>query len=99
MRLSLIQDKQLPSGAPNRRGKVEIQRMWRLSRVNSMAGSWSLAAYPRSYRSVSLREKLPAISPHSVGKSTRKNRHQGDFPQMAIKWQAESSWSVAASND
>ena len=52
-RLGLTQDKQLPSGAPNRRGNVGAQRMRWLSRVNPMAGSWSLAAYPRSYRPVS----------------------------------------------
>jgi len=56
-----------------------------------MAGSWSLAAYPRSYRSVTPSEKLPAISPHSVRMSTRRDRRLGDFPQMIVKRQEESS--------
>src|SRR5438094_1525431 len=43
----LTQNKQLPSGAPNRRGNVETRRTRWLSRVNPMAGSWSLTAYPR----------------------------------------------------
>ena len=85
------QRKQLPSGAPNRRGNIETRRTRWLSRVNPMAGSWSLAAYPRSYRPVTPSEKLPAISPHSVGRSTRRNRRLGDFPQMMIKRQEESS--------
>jgi len=83
--------KQLPSGAPNRRGEVETRRTRWLSRVNPMAGSWSLAAYPRSHRPVSPHEKLQAFSPHSVGRSTRRNRRLGDFPQMMIKPQEESS--------
>ena len=91
MRLGLTQDKQLPTGAPNRRGNVGAQRTrWR-SRANPMAGSWSLAAYPRSYRPVSPNEKLPAFSPHSVGRSTRRNRRLGESPQMMIKRQEESS--------
>jgi hypothetical protein len=91
MRLGLTQNKQLPSGAPNRRGNVGAQRTRRLSRVNPMAGSRSLAAYPRSYRPVSPGEKLPASSPRSVGRSTCGNRRLGDFPQMIIKGQEESS--------
>ena len=43
----------------------------------------------RSYRPVTAREKLPAISPHSVGRSTRRNRRLGDSPQMMIKRQEE----------
>ena len=43
-------------------------------------GSWSLAAYPRSYRPVTPSEKLLAISPHSVGRSKRQYRHLGGFP-------------------
>ena len=94
------QRKQLPSGALNRRGNVETRRTRWLSRVNPMAGSWSLAAYPRSYRPVTPSEKLPAISPHSVGRSTRRNRRLGDFPQMMIKRQEESSRvSLCATSD
>jgi hypothetical protein len=52
IRLGLTQDKQLPSGAPNRRGNVETRRTRWLSRASPMAGSWSLAVYPRSYRPV-----------------------------------------------
>jgi hypothetical protein len=51
----LTQDKQLPYGALNRRGYVETRRARWLSLVNPMAGSWSLAAYPRSNRPVSTR--------------------------------------------
>ncbi len=53
MRLSLSQDKQLSSSALNRRGKVETRRTRSRSRVNPRAGSWSLAACPKSYRPVS----------------------------------------------
>ena len=42
------QRKQLPSGAPNMRGNIETQRTRWLSRVNPVARSWSLKAYPRS---------------------------------------------------
>ena len=85
------QGKQLPSGGPIRRGNIETQRTRWLSRVNLVTGSWSLAAYPRSYRPVSPSEKPPAISPHSVGWRTRRNRRLGDFPQMMIKPQEEPS--------
>jgi hypothetical protein len=55
-----------------------------------MAASWSLAAYLKSYRPVSPSDKLPAFSPHFVGRSARGNWRLGDFPQMMIKQQEES---------
>ena len=84
------QRKQIPSGAPIRTGNVEKQRARWLSRVNPMAGSWSLAAYPRSYRPVTPSGKLPAISPHPFGRSTRRIRRLGDFARRMIKRQGES---------
>jgi hypothetical protein len=50
MRLSLIQDKQLPSGALKCRSDGESQRTRWPSRVSPMAGSWQLSARPKSYR-------------------------------------------------
>ena len=83
--------KQVPAGALSRRGFIETRRTRWLSRVNPRAGPWSLGASPRSYRPVSPSEKLPAISSHSVGRSTLSNRSLGDFQQMMIKRQEESS--------
>src|ERR1035441_9721760 len=65
--------------------KVETQRTRWLSWVNPMAGSWSLAAYPISYRPVRPGKQLPAFAPHSVGRSTSRIWRLGDFPQMIIK--------------
>ena len=55
-----FQRKEIPSDTPNRRGKIETRRARWLSRANPMAGPWSLAAYPRSYRTATESEKLPA---------------------------------------
>jgi hypothetical protein len=85
------QRKQLPSSAPNRRGEIETRRTRWLSRVNPMAGSWSLATCPRSYRPVSPGEKQPEFWPHFVGKGTRRNWRLGDFPRIIIKRQEESA--------
>ena len=85
------QRKQLPSCGPIRRGNVETQRTRWLSLVNPMAGPWSLAAQPRSYRAVTPSGKLLAISPHSFGRNTRRIRRLGDFARMMIKPQEESS--------
>jgi len=84
------QRNQLPSGPPIRRSHVETQRTRWLSRVIPMAGSWSLAAHPKSYRPVTPSGKLPAISPHSFGRSTGRIRRLGDFARMIIKRQEES---------
>ena len=88
---SNINANRYPPGAPNRRESVDRRRTRWLSRVNPMAGWWSLSAYPRSYRPVSPSEKLPAFSPHSVSESTGRNRRLCDFPRMMIQRQEKSS--------
>jgi hypothetical protein len=89
--LSGIQFGQCPPSAPTRRGKIETQRTWRLSRVNPKAGARSLAAYRTPYRPVRPSKKLPAFSSHSVSGSTRRNRRLGDLPQIIVKGQEELS--------
>lgn len=79
MRFGPTQDKQLPSSAPNRRGNLETQRTRWLSWVNPNTALWSLTAYPRSQQPLSPSEKLLALSPHSVRRSTRRNRRLSDF--------------------
>jgi hypothetical protein len=44
-----------------------------------------------SYRPVSPNKTLPAFSPHSSGMSIWINRLFGDFPQIIVKGQKESS--------
>jgi len=65
MRLSLIQDKQLPSGALKWRSDGESQRTRWPSRVSPMAGSWPLSACPKSYRPVSRRMVSSVFAPRS----------------------------------
>jgi hypothetical protein len=90
MRLGLTQDEQILSSASSRKGNVETRLMRWLSGFNPMAGSWSLATYPRTYRPVSPSEKLLAITSHFVGRSAPRNRRLGDFPQKMVKRQEES---------
>jgi hypothetical protein len=56
-----------------------------------MAGSRSLAAYPKSYPPVSPSEKATSISAAFRPHERTQKSGLGDYPQMIIKRQEESS--------
>ena len=86
-RLSLAQNKQLPSGAPNRRANVETRRTRWLSRVNPMAGSWSLRSVPEIQSAGELRRIATNIFPAFRGRSMSRNWRFCDCRQMIVKQQ------------
>ena len=96
MRLTLIQDKQLPSGALNQRSDGESQ-----AHAVAIAGQ----SHGRAVAALSVPEILSAgepangyqrFGPRSIPRITGSNRRLVDFPQMMIKRQ-EKSWPIRLS--
>ena len=93
MRLTLIQDKQLPSGALNWRGDGESQRTRWPSRVKSHGRVLAALSLPEILSAGEPANGYQRFAPRSVLRITGSNRRLVDFPQMMIKGQ-QKSWPI-----